>query len=416
MASGLEDAWNRLKLTEEEEVEICGEEDVENVWKLAKGLVTQDLDKNLFSFQFFSLADKMFVLNEGPWAFDGHLLLRKEIMGTEQPMNVTFDSARFWVKAYGVPPLKQTSAFAQFIAAQLGTFYACTCDEPNLYCETDKSMNFQVDIDISKPLRREVRMVVKGKSIWIDLGYVKLPDFCYGCGRLGHVLPGYDCVDSKMEEEKLQYGDWLRASLVKSKRRNADAEKLEEKKLFMAFQKKKGCAKGKDQADLPGNLGSKLHTNNRTLVDDATEIPARNEVCKRKKSDCDIPALIDKGKCIGEQVKKSIHAISKAKVAVQSCPQQSVVHASTVGDSAIPGQERTGLRGLLQSVKLSLVFLPKTKLSSMEMRRVSDRVLSIQGRELQGLFVDSRGSSGGLALLWTKEVQVTFAISVTSPY
>jgi len=51
-------------------------------------------------------------------------------------------------------------------------------------------------------------------------------------------------------------------------------------------------------------------------VDDATEVPARNKVCKRKKRDCDIPALIDKGKCVGEQVKKSIHAISKPKVAV----------------------------------------------------------------------------------------------------
>jgi len=122
-------------------------------------------------------------------------------------MNVTFDSGRFWVKAYGVPPLKQTSAFARFIAAQAGTFYACTSDETNLYCGTDKSINFQVDIDISKPPRREVRMVVKGKPIWIDLGYVKLPNFCYGCDRLGHVLKGCDWVDSKMEEEKLQYGD-----------------------------------------------------------------------------------------------------------------------------------------------------------------------------------------------------------------
>ena len=55
----------------------------------------RDLDKNLFSFQFFSSADKEFVLNERPWAFDGHLLLLKEIIGVEQPTDVSFDKVRF---------------------------------------------------------------------------------------------------------------------------------------------------------------------------------------------------------------------------------------------------------------------------------------------------------------------------------
>ena len=46
-----------------------------NVWKSSKGRVIRDLDANLFVFQFFSAADRNFVLNEGPWAFDGSILL-----------------------------------------------------------------------------------------------------------------------------------------------------------------------------------------------------------------------------------------------------------------------------------------------------------------------------------------------------
>jgi len=40
-----------------------------------KGLVMKDVDKNLFSFQFFSQADKEVVLNDWPWAFDGNTLM-----------------------------------------------------------------------------------------------------------------------------------------------------------------------------------------------------------------------------------------------------------------------------------------------------------------------------------------------------
>ena len=65
------------------------------------------------------------MLDEGPWAFNGHILLLRKITGMKQPMEVKFDTAQLRVKAYGVPPLKQIYTFAQFLAAQVGTFYAC---------------------------------------------------------------------------------------------------------------------------------------------------------------------------------------------------------------------------------------------------------------------------------------------------
>jgi len=50
---------------------------LKNIWKPAKGVIIRDLDKNLFSFQFFSNVDKEYVSNEATWAFDGYLLLLK---------------------------------------------------------------------------------------------------------------------------------------------------------------------------------------------------------------------------------------------------------------------------------------------------------------------------------------------------
>jgi len=88
MASALEEAWNRLTLTgDEEEAAIFEEETptekleeiqlclwgklltnkqfnaramkvvLKNIWRPEKGVVIKDLDSNLFSFQFFSWAD-----------------------------------------------------------------------------------------------------------------------------------------------------------------------------------------------------------------------------------------------------------------------------------------------------------------------------------------------------------------------
>jgi len=97
-------------------------------------------------------------------------------------------------------------------------------------------MNFQVQLDITKLLRRGIRTVVRGKALWISLGYVKLPNFGYGRGKLGHVLKGCDVVaDTDLDVSELQYGEWLQASPVKSKKHNADSERQEEQRLFEAF-------------------------------------------------------------------------------------------------------------------------------------------------------------------------------------
>jgi len=42
----------------------------------------------------------------------------------EQPKDVKFDTSRFCVKKYRIPPLKQASVFSRFLAAQVNTLYA----------------------------------------------------------------------------------------------------------------------------------------------------------------------------------------------------------------------------------------------------------------------------------------------------
>ncbi|KAJ8422426.1 hypothetical protein Cgig2_003006 [Carnegiea gigantea] len=54
-----------------------------------------------------------------------------------------------------------------------------------------KFLKIRVDADyVMKPLRRGLRINVDGKPKWISHQYVKLLDFCYACGLMGHVYKG----------------------------------------------------------------------------------------------------------------------------------------------------------------------------------------------------------------------------------
>lgn len=61
------------------------------------------------------------------------------------------------------------------------------------------------------------------------------------------------------------------------------------------------------------------------------------------------------------------------------------------------------LRGLLQRLAPNLVFFSKTKKSKTEMKNLLPEL-----GNFRGIFVDAKGRSGSLGLLWDKEVKVQF--------
>ncbi|KAJ8440217.1 hypothetical protein Cgig2_023982 [Carnegiea gigantea] len=223
MADELMIEWEKLKLTKEEEEAADYEEEIAEerkeeialsllgkfltpntfstkamktamqvVWRPSRGMVVKELDKNLFLFQFFLKKDKDFALDKGPWAFDGHLLIMKEWTGTAQLLDIVFDKTGFWVKAYDVPAVRQTRVFAKFLGDKVGTFLRC---DDNELLGTEKALCFRAEVDVLKSLQRGVMVKIDGMALWIKFKYSKLPDFCYGCGVLGHTLKACEVVD-----------------------------------------------------------------------------------------------------------------------------------------------------------------------------------------------------------------------------
>lgn len=66
---------------------------------------------------------------------------------------------------------------------------------------------------MNKPLRRGTNLTVgaEEEDRWISIPIEKLEDFCYKCGRLGHVLK--ECEEEGSEDDQdLQYRGWMRES------------------------------------------------------------------------------------------------------------------------------------------------------------------------------------------------------------
>ncbi|KAL2903855.1 hypothetical protein RDABS01_002565 [Bienertia sinuspersici] len=263
MATNLEERWKALTLTEaEDDALVCEEEEVDEVsdqlvalslvgklltnapfnpealkntmrslWKPTKSLVVREIEDNIFVFQFFLRADREKVLEQGPWSFDGKLLLLKEVKKGEQPAEMAFNIARFWVKAYQIPVDRRRRSMAVAIANKMGKFVDFDGTDPFGY---KKYMRFRVDLDISKPLMRGLKVQVGGAQKWVEFKYEKLTDFCYVCGLFGHAAKECSQYDEDLPESLYPYGSWMRASPTRNRFRS-EATKEAELKLLEDF-------------------------------------------------------------------------------------------------------------------------------------------------------------------------------------
>ncbi|KAK6117763.1 hypothetical protein DH2020_048492 [Rehmannia glutinosa] len=77
-----------------------------------------------------------------------------------------------------------------------------------------KFLRVRCEIDISKPLRRVVNIHFQGKKLLISLKYECLPDFCFFCGRIGHIAKDCDLriMNVPQQNDGFEYGIWLRVS------------------------------------------------------------------------------------------------------------------------------------------------------------------------------------------------------------
>ena len=173
----------------------------------------KDIGPNLFLFHFYHELDLQRVIKNGPWTFDQKLLVFSRLEIGMDPQQVQLNHADFWVQVYDLP----VGFMSKRVAVDIGNFIGNFVETyPNNFMGVWRSyMCIRVSMDISKPLRRRMKIRKSGEKndgSWANFKYEKLPNFCFFCGLIGdsdHFCEKFFDYPNK-SVEKL-FGTWLRA-------------------------------------------------------------------------------------------------------------------------------------------------------------------------------------------------------------
>lgn len=152
-------------------------------WDLAQEVKFRPFNDNLYTLQFSCLGDWERVMEEGPWTFKGKAVVIEPYDGYTRPSTVVLNKVDMWIQIHDLQDM-----FFHLIKSLAGTV------GEYIYVE-QKSQDFEgnffrvrVKVDVTKPLKNAVSLVVKKKREIFRVKYERLPDWCAVCGHLGHLF------------------------------------------------------------------------------------------------------------------------------------------------------------------------------------------------------------------------------------
>lgn len=195
-------------------------ETMKKLWGPSQGVSCREMGHNLISFQFKTKRDMKRVIDMEPWHFNKHVLVLKPFGGDAQPSAMKFDTTSFWIRIYDLPLMGRDEKVLRLIGSRFGEIIEI---DGATITGINRSVRMKILLQLDKPLKRGTKIKVGNAApCWIPVTYERLPSFCYYCGKLGHTYK--DCAqmneqDQEEEgvyEEKMPYGDWMRASPMKA--------------------------------------------------------------------------------------------------------------------------------------------------------------------------------------------------------
>ncbi|KAL8491590.1 hypothetical protein ACS0TY_023257 [Phlomoides rotata] len=202
-------------------------ETMKKVMNPPMGFMAREIGKNLFSFQFWSTLDMNAVLAREPWLFEKNIVVLKELEGGEQPSVVSFNQVPFWVRMYDLPLAARSEKMIRIMAEKCGSVMEIDWESlKGMSC----SVRAMVKVDLKKPLKKGINLEMKNSKntpilllfLWHAWPHEKKCD----------LMEGEDSV-ATIPDEKLPFGEWLRASPSKQATVSSDARKLNVEKTSL---------------------------------------------------------------------------------------------------------------------------------------------------------------------------------------
>ncbi|XP_073067166.1 uncharacterized protein [Primulina eburnea] len=182
-----------------------------------KGINIEMVGDNLFSLDFNSKVDKKRALLDGPWNFFKDLVIFVEPQGLQNPADMVFEEVPLWVQLHNLPFAFMQADILRIVGEKIGKVIDVEAENSGL-C-VGKFARIRILKNISEPLLKGLYVTIPSsmEEACIVLIYEKLPNFCFGCGKLGHIMR--DCEDGSKDKNALPFGNWMRAPMSPALRR-----------------------------------------------------------------------------------------------------------------------------------------------------------------------------------------------------
>ncbi|TXG51627.1 hypothetical protein EZV62_024151 [Acer yangbiense] len=137
-----------------------------------------------------------------------------------------FNKVELWIQIHDVPIIGMNRRSAKWMAEQIGRVIEIPIESKDCW---GKFIKVKVQIDITKPLKRWLRLKLDKSDVivMVSLKYERLPEFCYFCGRIGHASKECSDEEAKLEAMKgvsTKYGSWMRSSVPDRQKMRTDQQ------------------------------------------------------------------------------------------------------------------------------------------------------------------------------------------------
>jgi len=267
------------------------------IWRPAGKLMINEVQENLWLFEFAEEGDKRKVMAGRPWSYDHTLLILNEFNGRLAPSQIEFLCSPIWVQIHNMPLGCMNRAVGTQIGRTMGEVEDVVVAEDDV--GWGRYLRVRVVINLFQPFERGRMLYISRSSCWVTFKYEKLPIFCFRCGCIIHGPKG--CLEASVRkpnhgEGSEGWGQWLRADdhlkrLGGNEGRKADPPSSPtvsdhcpmEENLMEGFLEKERSQKVKNQENI--DVHSNLESRSSCKTDDAVLNQYGNKARKMERCD-----------------------------------------------------------------------------------------------------------------------------------
>ncbi|KAK4418218.1 hypothetical protein Salat_2234500 [Sesamum alatum] len=179
----------------------------------ARGVTVRKLLETRFCWVFNHEEDLRQALDMRPWIIDRNLVVLQPLSQPEDPLSISLDWCPFFVHIHDLRLGQRSVDVLRYIGNYVGVWL----DAANIERDISwfENVRNRLNINVSIPLKRALRIQLDtGASCIVRFSYERLPNFCYLCGKLGHISRFCDLrfQDGYVDlGANCPFGAWLRA-------------------------------------------------------------------------------------------------------------------------------------------------------------------------------------------------------------